>query len=61
MEAHGTGTILDDDEPPAVSIDDASVVEEYRTKIEEAGMPEEAREQARRGEDADGRGHDAKA
>ncbi|HYH61214.1 MAG TPA: endopeptidase La, partial [Solirubrobacterales bacterium] len=28
--------------------DDASVVEEYRTKIEEAGMPEEAREQAER-------------
>jgi len=26
--------------------DDASVVEEYRTKIEEAGMPEHAREQA---------------
>src|ERR1700726_802238 len=26
--------------------DDASVVEEYRTKIEEAGMPEEAHEQA---------------
>ncbi len=26
--------------------DDASVVEEYRTKIEEAGMPEEVREQA---------------
>jgi ATP-dependent Lon protease len=26
--------------------DDASVVEEYRTKIEEAGMPEDAREQA---------------
>ncbi len=28
--------------------DDASVVEEYRTKIEEAGMPDEAREQAER-------------
>ncbi len=26
--------------------DDASIVEEYRTKIEEAGMPEHAREQA---------------
>src|SRR5947209_17931964 len=26
--------------------DDASVVEEYRTKIEEAGMPESVREQA---------------
>src|SRR6201993_4383249 len=26
--------------------DDASVVEEYRTKIEEAGMPDHAREQA---------------
>src|ERR671938_161397 len=26
--------------------DDASVVEEYRTKIEEAGMPEPVREQA---------------
>ncbi len=26
--------------------DDASIVEEYRTKIEEAGMPEEVREQA---------------
>ena len=28
--------------------DDASVVEEYRTKIEEAGMPEDVREQAER-------------
>ena len=28
--------------------DDASVVEEYRTKIEESGMPDEAREQAER-------------
>ncbi|MEA2332491.1 MAG: ATP-dependent Lon protease [Thermoleophilaceae bacterium] len=28
--------------------DDASVVDEYRTKIEEAGMPEEVREQAER-------------
>ena len=28
--------------------DDASVVEEYRAKIEEAGMPEEVREQAER-------------
>jgi ATP-dependent Lon protease len=28
--------------------DDASVVEEYRAKIEEAGMPDEAREQAER-------------
>ncbi|WP_205696711.1 endopeptidase La [Conexibacter sp. SYSU D00693] len=28
--------------------DDASVVEEYRTKIEESGMPEEVREQAER-------------
>ncbi|MFL5824291.1 MAG: endopeptidase La [Solirubrobacteraceae bacterium] len=28
--------------------DDASVVEEYRTKIEEAGMPEQVREQAER-------------
>src|SRR4029079_14389398 len=28
--------------------DDASVVEEYRTKIEEAGMPDEVREQAER-------------
>src|SRR5207248_6239735 len=26
--------------------DDASVLEEYRTKIEEAGMPEDVREQA---------------
>src|ERR1700751_3951009 len=26
--------------------DDASIVEEYRTKIEEAGMPDHAREQA---------------
>src|SRR5205807_10166561 len=26
--------------------DDASVVEEYRTKVEEAGMPEQVREQA---------------
>ncbi len=28
--------------------DDASVVDEYRTKIEESGMPDEAREQAER-------------
>ena len=28
--------------------DDGSVVEEYRTKIEEAGMPDEVREQAER-------------
>ncbi len=28
--------------------DDASIVEEYRTKIEEAGMPDEVREQAER-------------
>ena len=28
--------------------DDGSVVDEYRTKIEEAGMPEAVREQAER-------------
>ena len=28
--------------------DDGSIVEEYRTKIEEAGMPDEVREQAER-------------
>ena len=28
--------------------DDGSVVDEYRTKIEEAGMPDDVREQAER-------------
>src|ERR671933_77540 len=34
--------------PPPLGEDDASVVDEYRTKIEEAGMPDDVREQAER-------------